>query len=156
MPMESTCMLFIIIMMLQCPCMQARRDSPPRSPTRQARLPFRIHTDLSARQQDRQREAPLMPMSMHTRKLVVVSVILTGLVATTDKREASWGIHSSQGCLVDASYQQLSSVLSKMLQMCLAFLLPSSPTRLVTSPSCFTDSSCPLCSATNGALKLQN
>ena len=31
MPMESTCMLFII-MMLQCPCMQARRDSPPRSP----------------------------------------------------------------------------------------------------------------------------
>ena len=31
MPMESTRMLFII-MMLQCPCMQARRDSPPRSP----------------------------------------------------------------------------------------------------------------------------
>ena len=31
MPKESTCMLFII-MMLQCPCMQARRDSPPRSP----------------------------------------------------------------------------------------------------------------------------
>ena len=50
------------------------------------------------------------PMSMHTRKLVVGSVLLTGLVATTDKREASWGIHSSQGCLVDASDQQLSSV----------------------------------------------
>ena len=64
----------------------------------------------SARQQDRQREAPLMPMLMHTRKLVVVSAILIGLVATTDKREASWSIHSSQGCLVDASYQQLSSV----------------------------------------------
>ena len=51
-----------------------------------------------------------MSMSMHTRKLLVVSVILTGLVATTDKREASLGIHSSQGGLVDASYQQLSSV----------------------------------------------